>query len=549
MRFVALGGLGEIGMNCLAVEQDGGIIVIDCGVTFPSQDLGIDVYHPRFDYLASRRDDVRAVVLTHGHEDHVGALPYLLDLVDVPVFGPPHALALARLRLEENGFSPREMRLLPTTVGVPFEAGPFVIEPLRVTHSIADATALALTTAAGLVVHTGDFKLDPNPIDGELTDEARFRALGDQGVRLLFSDSTNVDSPGHTNSEGEVAAALEELILAAPHRVVLGMFASNVQRLIAVGRIAARAGRKVCLLGRSVLNHTRAARDVGRLPWASDLIVPPEMASSIPRERLLVIASGTQAERNAALRRLALGMHQNLRLDPDDTVILSSRVIPGNDRAVSDLVGDLLRLGVRLIHRPVDRRIHASGHAQRDEQHTMIAWTRPEAFIPVHGTLHHLKAHAQLAQDAGVPDVLVIENGELTELNNQGLRRVGEVPVGRVAAYRGEDLSETVVKQRIELARVGTAVVALVLDADGEIVGVPKIVTRGVLGEDAGDTVHDASRAVLRALRDLDQRARRNDATVVEVAGRAARRAIEQQTRSRPLVDVAITRLEHRRRP
>jgi ribonuclease J len=373
LRLVPLGGLGEIGMNCLALEQDGEIVVIDCGVTFPSQDLGIDVYHPRFDYLEARKDQVRAVVITHGHEDHVGALPYLLERLDVPVFAPPHALALARLRLREHGWKDEELRLHPITPRNPFEAGPFIFEPIRVTHSIADALALAIDTAAGLVIHTGDFKLDPGPQDGELTDEARFTELGERGVRLLLSDSTNVDSPGHTQSEEEVALALGELIAAAPNRVFVGMFASNVQRLLALGRIAERTGRRICLLGRSVVNHTQIAREVARLPWKSDLVVPPELAATMPRDRLIVLASGTQAERNAAMRRLASGTHPVLRLDEGDTVIFSSRVIPGNDRAVSELVDDLLRLGVHLV---CARPTAASTRAATPTATSRSAWWR-----------------------------------------------------------------------------------------------------------------------------------------------------------------------------
>lgn len=549
LRLVPLGGLGEIGMNCLALEQDGEIVVIDCGVTFPSQDLGIDVYHPRFDYLEARKDQVRAVVITHGHEDHVGALPYLLERIDVPVFAPPHALALARLRLREHGWKDEELRLHPITPRSPFEAGPFLFEPIRVTHSIADALALAIDTAAGVVIHTGDFKLDPGPQDGELTDEARFVELGQRGVRLLLSDSTNVDSPGHTQSEEEVAAALGELIAAAPNRVFVGMFASNVQRLLALGRIAERTGRRICLLGRSVVNHTQIAREVSRLPWKSDLVVPPELAATMPRDRLIVLASGTQAERNAALRRLASGTHPVLRIDEGDTVIFSSRVIPGNDRAVSELVDDLLRLGVHLVLRATNRGIHASGHAHRDEQARMIAMTRPECFIPVHGTLHHLFEHAALARGAGVADVLVMENGDVIELDASGpLRRRGREPVGRVAAYRGEELDGDVVRDRVELARAGSVSVGVVLDAEGELAAPPKLTTRGVLAADDGEPLHDAVRAVTRALASLDAQGRLRDEVVTQTATRAARRAIENHTRSRAVVSVVVTRLEPRRR-
>lgn len=557
VRLVALGGLGEIGMNCLALEQGDGIVIVDCGIGFPTTDLGIDVYHPRFDFLTSRRDAVRGVVLTHGHEDHIGAVPYLLDALaapvhgepgrsaaSLPIWGPPHALELVRRRLQEHGFEPGEVDLRPTRVGVSHDIGPFGIEPVRVTHSIADATALAIRTAAGLVLHTGDFKLDPSPPDGELTDEARLAELGREGVRLLLSDSTNIDSPGCSGSESDVGDALGEIVLRARQRVVIGMFASNVQRLRLIGDIAARAGRRICLLGRSVVNHTRTAHDVGRLAWPSDLVVPPDVAAAMPRERVLFIASGTQAERAAALNRLASGTHSTLRLDAGDTVILSSRIIPGNDRAVFDLMASFLRLGVDLVTRITDKRVHASGHAHRDEQLRMIELTQPRSFVPVHGTLHHLVRHAALARDAGVGDVHVIEDGEIFEVRAQGqVTRAGRAPVGRVATFGGDPLAEDVLRDRAMIARVGVAFVSVVIDPRGEIAAAPQIVARGISEPAEAGLYRAASKAVARAVTESSARARSSDAELMDVARLAARRAIEAQTGKRPIVTVALTRL------
>ena len=372
LRILPLGGLGEIGMNALVLEQRDGLMLVDCGVTFPATDLGIDVYHPRFNYVIERADRLHGVVLTHGHEDHIGALPYLLASVDVPVFGPPHAIELARQRLAEHGFDLGHVDLVSVTAGRPFEVGPFGLEPIRVTHSIVDATALSIRTAAGRVIHTGDYKFDPTPIDGQLTDEARLLDLGDEGVRLLLSDSTNIDSPGFSASEHDVALALHEIIERAPYRVVLGVFASNVQRLLAVAEIAQQTGRRLCLLGRSVGNHVRAAQSTGRLRWPSDLVVAPEVAAGLPRERVLIVASGTQAERMSGLSRLASGTHTHLQLKAGDLVVLSSRIIPGNDRAVFDLMAELLRKGAKVVTRSTDPRVHASGHAHREEQRRMI---------------------------------------------------------------------------------------------------------------------------------------------------------------------------------
>ncbi len=543
LRIVALGGLGEIGMNCLALEQQEGIVLVDCGVTFPSTDLGMDVYHPRFDYLIARADRVLGAVITHGHEDHIGALPYLLGALDVPVYGPPHALELARARLAEHGFDLAELDLVTVHVGAPFEVGPFGFEPIRVTHSIADATALAIRTAAGVVIHTGDFKLDPSPPDGELTDELRLMELGEEGVRLLLSDSTNVDSPGTAGSERDVGDALGEIIARAKGRVVLGLFASNVQRLRLLGEIAQRTGRRICLLGRSVVNHVRAAEAVGRLRWPSDLQVAPDVAASMARERVLVIASGTQAERMSALTRLAAGTHPALRLDAGDTVILSSRIIPGNDRPVFDMMADLLRAGVELVTRITDRRVHASGHAHRDEQRRMIELTRPRAFLPLHGTLHHLMRHAELAREEGVAEVLVAENGEVVELERR--RRARQVGAGargqgrrrrRRRALRGRPARARAARPRRRRVRVGGA-------------RRPRRRRRGAPGgEPRRPRALVRRRGPQRRAGGHPRRRRRrrrdparDDDAIADLIRLAARRAFESHTGRRPIVLVAVS--------
>lgn len=543
LRLVPLGGLGEVGMNCLALEQDDGIILIDCGVTFPSTDLGVDVFHPRFDYLNARSDRVLGIVLTHGHEDHIGGLPYLLSTLDVPVYGPPHAIELAKLRLLEHGFDAGEIDLIHTRVGRTFDIGSFNIEPIRVTHSIVDATALAIRTAAGMIVHTGDFKIDPTPPDGETTDEERFSALGDEGVRLLLSDSTNVDSPGTSTSEASVGRALATLIGGARARVIIGVFASNVQRLRLLGEIAVATGRRICLLGRSVGNHVRIAQALGRLNWPSDLLMPSEMVGAMPKERVLVIASGTQAERMSTLTRLGQGTHPALRLDEGDLVILSSRIIPGNDRPVFDMMADFLRLGVKLVTRVTDPGVHASGHAYRSEQLRMIELTRPRAFVPVHGTLHHLVRHADLARDAGVAEILVAENGETFDVTAGTVPVKGaRVPVGRVAAANGDTISDEVLRERAQLGRSGIVLVSVVLDRRSAVIGSPEIISRGVVDASFASALRQASSAAARAITEADPRIRNVDESLRDAVRLATRRAIETHTGRRPLVMVTLTR-------
>jgi len=540
LRIVPLGGLGEIGMNCLALAQGDDIVVIDCGVTFPNEDNGVDIIHPAFDWLLERRGAVRGVVITHGHEDHIGALPYLLDDLDVPVFAPAHAMALIRSRLEEHGYDVASLPLRTIAAGDRFSVGSFDIEPIRVTHSIADACALAIRTAAGLVVHTGDFKLDDGPADGELTNERRLAELGDEGVRLLFSDSTNIDSPGKARTESSVGEALDAIVLGAEHRVVIGMFASNVQRLVLLGQVARRAGRRICLLGRSMDNHARVAREVGRLDWPSDLVVLPEIAQQMPRKEILCLATGTQGEGPAALSRLASGTHNKIRLETGDTVIFSSRIIPGNDRAVFELYSALLRQGVRVISRTTDPGVHASGHAHRGELERMIELTKPAAFLPVHGTLHHLMRHAELARDMGIDDVLVAENGDIVSIGQADrLAKAGRAPAGRVATYGGDSIPAEVLRERAQLGRSGVAVVSIAL-RNGKLAASPVVKSWGVMGALDHDVLVRAGRAVEHAV--LDWLERHHEAGLEDEARIAARRVIESQIGARPIVVVSVVR-------
>jgi ribonuclease J len=540
---VPLGGLGEIGMNCLALEQADGILVVDCGITFPQEDLGIDTYHPDLSYLFDRSARVSGIFLTHGHEDHVGALPYLLRRLRVPVWGPPHALAVARHRLTEAGLDAERFELITVAPRFRYGVGPFEVEPVRVTHSIADATALAISTRAGTVVHTGDFRFDPAPADGELTDEARLSELGDAGVNLLLSDSTNIDASSAHRSESEVGETLDALVRAATGRVVVGMFASNLQRLRMIGEICARAGRKIALFGRSIELQVEWGHDIGRLAWPSDLLVAKDQAASFAPERLLVLAGGTQAEPGSSMVRLATRSHPALTLAPGDTVIFSSRVIPGNDRPVYAMMGDLLRQGVTVKSWITDPSVHTSGHAHRDEQRKMIELIRPRAFIPVHGTRHHLERHAELARQIGVADVLVIENGDVARADSAGLGRAGRVPVGRIATWRGEPISESALRDRRLLARAGVLSVVLGLDAKGRLQGRPSVQGRGVdLGNDDAGTLRFVALEIAKALENAPSA--RDDEAISEVARLAARRAVEVRTGRKPVCLVVVVRID-----
>ena len=544
IRLVALGGLGEIGMNCLAVEADGKIIVIDCGVSFPHSDLGIDVFHPDFSYLEGRRDRIAGVVLTHGHEDHIGGLPYLLRLADVPVFGSCHALGLVGERLGEKGFDQRQLRLKPYCIGQAFELGPFTIEPVRVSHSIPDACALVLRYQGFTIVHTGDFKFDPNPPDGHATDEARLRAIGEEGVDLLLSDSTNIDAEGSSGSERTVGRALSEAVAACDTRVVIGMFSSNVHRLRMVGEIAREQGRKLTLLGRSVQTQVRVATRCKLLDWPSDLVVPADLVGSMARRQSLVIASGTQAEPMAALARLSVRNHPALALAPDDLLLLSSRIIPGNDPDVFRMVGNFIRQRVRVMNRISNPSLHVSGHAHRDEQRRMIELLRPKHFLPVHGTLHHLHRHAEFARSLGVPNVTLAENGEVLEFGAKGLRKCDVAEVGKVATYNGEEILPGVLKHREHLGRQGVAVLTLAVDNRGRLLVPPALSTRGVLDDvEESDVLRGAVENVAKVLSSWSFTSDYpTDQQIADVAERAVQRNLDGLSSRRPMTIVHVVR-------
>lgn len=542
VRLIPLGGLGEIGMNCLVVEDQGRSVIIDCGAAFPEDDLGVDVIHPDFDYVLQNREQLSGVFLTHGHEDHIGALPYLLAELEVPVWGPPHALGMARKRLYEHGFGPKELDFRVATPGQSYSVGPFDIEPVRVAHSIVEASALAIRTSQGVVFHSGDFNFDPDPPDGEPTDEARIRALGDEGIGLLLSDSTNIDVPERAGSERSVGAVLERLIEAAPARVVVALFASNIQRLMLLGEIARRTGRKLCLLGRSLDAQVTVAKEIKRLGWLSDLLVSADEVREMKRERVLILAGGTQAERLSAMRRLADGIHPMLSLQEGDTVILSSRVIPGNDRPVIAMINAMHRRGLTVHTRITEPGVHTSGHAGRSEQRRMLELTRPRCFMPVHGTLHHLLRHAELGRSLGVPETIVVENGSVVGFDGQHASKVDAVRSGRVPiAIGGEVLSSENLQRRQELARGGIATVALAL-AGRKLLGPPAVATRGIPCVD-GDAQALRSLA-LEAARAVEQFRDGRGLELQEHVRRTVRRKVEDLSGTRPVVEVSLVQAD-----
>jgi ribonuclease J len=544
IRIVPLGGLGEVGMNCLVLEAEGRRLVVDCGVTFPDHEPGIDIIHPDFDHLLARPDAVEAVVLTHGHEDHIGALPYLLRDLDLPIYGPPYALALVqeRLREAELGNPPR---LCETRPRQPLSLGPFEVTPFRVTHSMPDCMGLLIRVGDTTIVHSGDFKIDEDPVDGEHFDEDLLAQAGRDGVRLLLSDSTNSEVEGQAGGERGVAAAIDAHIARAEARLVICMFASNVQRLSSVLQSAQAHGRRVLFLGRALHTQTRVAESLERLSYAKELLVQEREAQALPRRQLLVIATGSQGEGRAALRRLAHGTHPALMLEPGDEVVLSSRVIPGHERQVSSTLDALERRGVRVWTRQDDAGLHVSGHACRDEQRRMIELTRPRAFIPVHGSFVHLQRHAALARSLGVQEVLAVENGAVVELDPLGTRIVDQTQVGRVHIQHGGEITFEVLRERARMAEGGLVLVMITLALDGRLASAPEIVARGVVDDlDLSDLslLQQAQLGVTRALNALERSA---DVETIELAAvRAARRVFRDALGWRPVVHAQVHRAE-----
>jgi len=535
-----LGGLGEIGMNCLYVEQAGRAILIDCGVTFPNRTPGIDVIHPAFELVADKLDRLEAVLITHGHEDHIGALPYLLRRWNVPVYGPEYALSLARERLREHSFE-REPELHNIVVGERLELAGIGIEPIRVTHSIPDATAVAMFTDAGVVLHTGDFKIDETPTDGEHFDSDRFAALGDAGVRLLLSDSTNVDNEGWTGSEAGVADALHSRIAQATGRLVIGTFASNVHRLRSILESCRRLDKRVLLLGRSVLTHRRLAEELGMLERQLPVFVKPEHAMQQDRTRLVVIATGSQAEPRAALAKLASRAFPHVWLEPGDEVVLSSRVIPGRELEVHSLIDAFERAGVKVWQRHDDPDLHVSGHACRDEQRKMLSLVRPRSFVPVHGTFHHLTKHAALANEMGVRDTLVALNGDCIEVSESEVRVTEQWPTGRVHIQGNKPVSDQALRDRALLAEVGVAVVSLHVDRHGALKAQPQLVTRGLFEEESNRAVlSEAVNEVAEAVRQHPPQT--SDEMLQQAACSALRKCLSGHIGYRPLVYALLTR-------
>lgn len=547
LEIVPLGGLGEFGMNLMVYRHGGDCVIVDAGMMFPgSEHLGVDVVVPNMEFL----DDcgtIHAVLLTHGHEDHIGALPFLLARRDVPVYGAPYTLGLVRSRLAEHDLGPKP-RLLPfPPTGTPLTLGPFSVDTLPVTHSIPQSAMLVLRTPVGTVVHTADFKLDPYPLDGPGTDLARLARLGDEGVLALLSDSTNAEHPGFTAGERTVGPALDRVVAGAPGRVLVTTFSSNIHRLQQVIDVAVARGRNVAVVGSSMELHTEIAEHLGLLRIPSGIRITAERAMNLAPHRALFLVTGSQGEPTSALARISVDKHRDVVLSDGDLVVHSARAIPGNDKSIGRMVNHLLRRGATVVTGR-DAPIHVSGHPCRDELRLLIHLLRPKFLLPIHGEYRQLAAHAAVGRECGLDadSVLLADSGDLMALTEDDFRRVERVPVGQVfidGALERVDVS--MMRDRRQIAGDGIVVaVVAVRRGSGRMDGPAEIASRGFVSDaDEEALLREAKDVVALSLAETSEEERADEGLLKAKIQAGLRRFLKKRTQKRPLIIPVVVEL------
>ena len=544
LYFVPLGGSGEIGMNLNLYAYRGQWLMLDCGVTFGDDaQAGVDVVMPDPAFIVERKDKLLGIVATHAHEDHIGAIPYLWPQLQCPIWATPFTASLLKAKMAEAGLADRAQITIVPMSGR-FSIGPFDLELITLTHSIPEPNAVAIRTPVGTVMHTGDWKLDPDPLIGDVIDEAALIRIGDEGVLAMIGDSTNALKEGTSGSEAELRESLTDLIGRYQGRVAVACFASNVARLHTIANAAQAHGRDVALIGRSLWRMDKAARENGYLIDLPRFLTEEE-AGYVPTDRILLICTGSQGEPRAALARIAREDHPHIVLDEGDVVIFSSRIIPGNEKAISRLQNELVKLGVEIVTE-ADHFVHVSGHPARAELVRMYQMVRPQVAVPVHGEARHLAAHAELAMECQVADALIIENGDVVRFDAQGATIEGQVPAGRIASdgRRLLPIDGTVFQQRRRVGNQGALVATLVVDQAGCLVAPPGMSLIGLVeAHDVADTSAVLRDAVTAAVESLPRAMRRDDGSVRDAANRALRKAINERIGKRALIEVQLIRL------
>ncbi len=541
LKIIPLGGLGEIGLNMMVFEYGDSAFIVDAGLMFPEDFmLGIDYVIPDMNYIKQKKPDILGVVLTHAHEDHIGALPYLLREMNVPIYGTPFTLGVVRKKLEEHGLlspvllheiSPREK----------LELGPFELEFIRVCHSAVDGVGIAIKTPLGIVVHTGDFKISHTSVDGMITDVNKFAQYGEKGVLALLSDSTNVEREGYTISDQEVGDTLGRISAGRTGRIIIGLFASSITRIQQVIDIARAINRKVVFNGRSIETSVNIAKDLGYIRIPEEMEIHIEQVNDFPDEEVVIITTGSQGEPMAALARMATGTHKQIKIKKEDTVILSSKFIPGNEKAITKIINDLYRRGADVIYEKISK-IHVSGHAFQEELKLMINLTRPKYFIPIHGEFRHLVLHSRLAKQVGIPEenILLAENGQIIEFDENGGRIQGKVSTGRVLIDgKGVgDVGRSVLKERRNLSEDGLVVVNMAFDEEtGIVIYGPEIVSRGFVFEtETGHLLEDAKCVVLEIVEEVSPEVPDRAAKIRSKIQKALRKYFSFTINRRPVI-------------
>jgi len=547
LRIIPLGGLGEIGLNMMLIEYGGKSLAIDCGVMFPEPSmLGIDLVVPDWTYLRERPDSLQGLVCTHGHEDHIGALPFLAREFPVPTYATPFAHALIKNKREEHNI---EFPLECFRAGDSWSVGPFEIEAIHITHSIVDTVALAIRTPVGTIVHSGDFKFDPTPLDDHPSDLPHLAELGDEGVLALLSDSTNVERPGVTPSERSITRNLEAVFLQSPGRVLVSTFASHLHRIQQVLDISARTNRRVAVAGRGMVTNIGIGQELGCLRVPENVMIDLSEARQVPPDRLTVLTTGSQAEPRSALTRIAMNGYKKLAIDPGDTVILSSRMIPGNEKAIGEVINHLHRRGAEVLYEKVTTDLHVSGHANQAELSLMMQLIRPKYFVPIHGEYRHLIRHVALAERMGMAakDCFLLEDGDVLELDQEQARRGAPVTAGRVFVDgKGVgDVEDVVLRDRRHLSDGGLVLAMLAVDQHtGDVISGPELISRGFAVEEESQAHFERARdAVLAALDELAPESRTVPAEVKEEMRRTLRRYFKKALDRRPVILPVVTEL------
>jgi len=544
LQIIPLGGLGEFGMNSMAIRYGDDILVVDAGMMFPDAELlGVDIVTPDFTYLEENREKVRGLVLTHGHEDHIGAVPFLLAQLDIPVYGSAFTLALVERRLEEHEMLDK-VKLHRVKSGEILNIGPFSIEFIHVTHSIVQCLALAITTPLGVIIHTGDFKVDPTPTDNELFDLHTLAAYGKRGVLLLMSDSTNVDRPGYTESERAVSPRMEDIFVRAQRRIAITCFSSSIHRLQQIVDLAQEYNRKVAFLGRSMMTTTEIAHDLGLLTIPNGILLRPQDLMQLPPSKVVAVVSGTQGEPMSAMSRVAVDNHKSLSIEPGDCVAISARIIPGNEKAIYRMINHLARRGADVVYGSMNPPIHVSGHGSAEELRLVLNLVRPKYFVPIHGEYRQLAKHAQLAQHLshwGLEGTFLLESGETLVIDQAGARKGETVTVGRVCIDSGtldEVVEDMVIRDRRHLSEDGFVLPIIAINKhSGKPEGLPEIVSRGFMSsEDSTEVMQQARQVVMQTL-DGSTAEERGDWGVMQEKIRAdLKRYLTKQTSRRPLI-------------